>query len=254
MDFKTFINVSNKDKDIYDLQDYVLHHVKYTGLYQLQIIMDWMSFDNPDEDCFIRWVQNNYTNDCNFQQLCDNCIMVAEEHLYKVLGAGSQEVFFENPVYESLEDDALEGKISTWDREKINNGKTPIWAKSVKTNEPKPRKVAGSMDYAEQAMRKVTDPYRMKEPARESDWQKDNEDRKALNEMIAEKLSYFLSNDCDVTYSKNGVKVIKNDFSFNIESCGPYYKVFGINKNNVLDKKFLKSESLVDVAEFIEEC
>ena len=245
-----------RDKDIYDLQDYVLHHAKYKGIDQLQIIMDWLSFDNVDEDCFVRWVQNNYTFETDFQQLCDNCVMVAEEHLYKTLGSSgiySQEVFFTNPVYESLEDDALEGRISTWDRDKINKGIKPIWAKSIKTNEPRTKRVAGSMDYAEQAMRKVTDPYRRKEPYRESDWRKDNEDRKALNEMIAKKLSDFLKNNYEISYSKDCVRVHTNDFTFRIESWGPYYKVLRFNPNNVLDRKTFKSENLLDVAEFIEE-
>lgn len=82
------------DKDILDIQDYVLHHVRYQGLGQLQIIMDWLSFDNANEDCFMRWIQNNYNPDVDFRTICDNCILAAELHLNKKLNSDNQEIFY----------------------------------------------------------------------------------------------------------------------------------------------------------------
>ena len=238
---------NNRDKDIYDIQDYVLHHVKYKGIDQLQIIMDWMSFDNVNEDCFVRWIQNNYTEGCDIQELCENCILVVEEHLYKTLGAGTQEVFFED-----FEDDALEGRWSVWDSDRISKGQRPCWAKSVKTNEPGLRKPAGSSDHSETAMRKVTDPAGKKEPYRETQWRLDNKDREALNEMVSKKLSELLKGKYKITFNKDRVSVFTGKYDFRIESLTRNYKIMRFNPSNILDKKFETCESLMDVVEYIE--
>lgn len=235
---------NQRDKDIYDIQNYVLHNVKFNGIDQLQIIMDWMSFDNEKEDCFLRWIQNNYTEGCDIQELCNNCIMIAEEHLWKTLGAGTQEVFFEG-----FEDDALEGRWSVWDDDRIKKGQKPCWAKSVKTNEPSLRKPAGSSDYPEQAMRKVTG---QKEPYRELQWRLDNADRLALYEQIAKKLSELLQKNYKISFNKDRVSVIVGNYDFRIESMNKSYKVMRFNLNNILDKKFITCNSLMDVVDCIE--
>lgn len=96
------VETNQYEKDIYDIQDYVLHHAKYEGIYQMQIIIDWLSPDNANEDCFIRWIQTNYKPDCDFRDLCDKCIIAAEEHLNRIIGKGTQEVMFENPMYDNM--------------------------------------------------------------------------------------------------------------------------------------------------------
>jgi hypothetical protein len=152
-------------------------------------------------------------------------------------------------ILESAEDDAEEGILSVWDREKIKKGQTPSWAKSVTELKPKAKKVKGSSSWSERAMRGVVGE---REPQTESEWRLDNElnykANKKLADIIRSKIEgdYQITKDCVTLFADNGLR-------FEIYPGGWDYKVKKINPDKLSDRDFFEDEKLDKCIEWIEE-
>ena len=152
-------------------------------------------------------------------------------------------------ILESAEDDAEEGILSVWDREKIKKGQTPSWAKSVTELKPKAKKVKGSSSWSERAMRGVVGE---REPQTESEWRLDNELNYKANKKLADIISskiegdYQITKDCVTLFADNGLR-------FEIYPGGWDYKVKKINPDKLSDRDFFEDEKLDKCIEWIEE-
>lgn len=150
---------------------------------------------------------------------------------------------------ESVEDDAEEGILSVWDREKILKGQTPSWAKSVTELKPKAKKVKGSSSWSEKAMRSVVGE---REPQTESDWRLNNElnynANKKLADIIKSKIDgdYQITKDCITLFADNGLR-------FEIYPGGWVYKVKKINQDKLSDREIFEDEKLDKCIEWITE-
>lgn len=150
---------------------------------------------------------------------------------------------------EATEEDAEEGILSVWDREKILKGQTPSWAKSVTELKPKAKKVKGSSSWSERAMRSVVGE---REPQTESDWRLDNElnykANKKLADIIKSKIDgdYQITKDCITLFADNGLR-------FEIYPGGWVYKVKKINPDKLSDRDYFEDEKLDKCIEWIEE-
>lgn len=97
-------------------------------------------------------------------------------------------------IAEAEEPGYMHGDISAWDREKINKGQTPRWAKKVTEIGPRKKELRQSSSYSEIAMRSVNTPDgKAKKPYTESDWRRDKENATAMNQRIADAVADLLS-------------------------------------------------------------
>jgi hypothetical protein len=172
-------------------------------------------------------------------------IKPGEKKITKLTQPGFFKRLFKN---ESVEDDAEEGILSVWDREKIKKGQTPSWAKSVTELKPKAKKVKGSSSWSERAMRGVVGE---REPQTESEWRLDNElnykANKKLADIIRSKIEgdYQITKDCVTLFADNGLR-------FEIYPGGWDYKVKKINPDKLSDRDFFENEKLDKCIEWIE--
>lgn len=97
-------------------------------------------------------------------------------------------------IAEAEEPGYMHGDISAWDREKINKGQIPRWAKKVTDVGPRKKELRQSSSYSEIAMRSVNTPDgKAKKPYTESDWRRDKENATAMNQRIADAVADLLS-------------------------------------------------------------
>ena len=256
---------NKQDKDIYDIQDYVLHHAKYKGLAGMQMLMDWLSFDNPDANSFMGWIKTNYQPGCDVIELQDQAVLAADEYLSHCQNIPSQEVFYdEDIVYQDMmgeaseeyinraSEEAKKGNISVWDRAKIEKGQKPSWAKSVTVIGPRKHALRQSSTPSEVAMRSVNSVNgKLNKPYTENDWKNDKKAYTQMNldlaEKIAEKIECATQTDAD---DKNA-SIYTDKYTFRISTTGPRYFVLRFNPNSVLDRKTLRADNIKDIINFI---
>lgn len=255
-------SVQQQDKDIYDIQDYVLHHAKYKGLAGMQILMDWLSFDNPDASSFMGWIKTNYQPGCDILELQDKAVLVADEYISSCQNVPSQEVFYdsEDMFSEASEDyitkasqQAANGDMSTWDRDKINKGKKPSWVASIKDIGPRKKELKKSSSYSEIAMRKVTDDND-KKPYTSADWKEDKLQNIKSNEKILKALKVLIPVDLvSSSANENSITLNFGNYIFRIRSAGPRYNVTVINSESVMDRKSFVTKSLQELVDLIKQ-
>lgn len=255
---------NKQDKDIYDIQDYVLHHAKYKGLAGMQMLMDWLSFDNPDANSFMGWIKTNYQPGCDVLELQDQAVLAADEYLSHCQNIPSQEVFYdEDIVYQNMmgeaseeyitraSEEALKGNISTWDRAKINKGQKPSWVKSLTDIGPRKRPLRQSSSHSEIAMRRVTNPKEEK-PYTSADWKADKEANKIANTKILQALEVLVPVDLvSKSVTDNNITLNFGKYIFRITPRGPRYFVVRINVDSVMDRKSDTFKTVKDVADYI---
>jgi hypothetical protein len=129
-------------------------------------------------------------------------------------------------------------------------GQTPSWAKSVTDVKPKNKRVKGSSDWTEKAMRGVTNRF---EPQTEDEWRLDNEWRKSTNQQLADLLKKHI--DCDMKVDKECITIYPDDdeVRFEVYPGGFEFMVKKINVGNFRDREIFTDEKLKKCIEWIKE-
>ena len=154
-------------------------------------------------------------------------------------------------ILEDTEDGVLAHGPSNFDIGRMNQGKKPSWAKKITELEPRPARPKRSQDWTERAMDSVRG---IKKPYSESDWKKDMESQKKLNQEIANKLEKLITFDYrEIEADKNNVSIyVGENLVFRITSEGMSYLVKKHNISNVMDRKTYRAKSMKDLIEWIE--
>lgn len=152
---------------------------------------------------------------------------------------------------EAEEPGYMNGEFSYWDRRSMEQGRAPVWTKSMKNIGPRPKQLRQSSAPSEVAMRKVTNPNE-KKPYTSADWKMDKEARKESNQKIASELKPLLPSSVkEVTADSNEVSILCGKYVFRVEARGPRYRVLRFNPDSVLDRKSEICRSLEQVVDFI---
>ena len=154
-------------------------------------------------------------------------------------------------ILEDTEDDVLAHGPSHFDIGRINQGRKPSWAKKITELEPRPRRPRRSQDWTERAMDSVRG---VKKPYSESDWRKDMESQKKLNQEIANELKKRITFDYrEIEADKNEVSIyVGKNLVFRITGEGMSYFVKRSNISNVMDRKSYRAKNMKDLIEWIE--
>lgn len=154
-------------------------------------------------------------------------------------------------ILEDTEDDVLAHGPSHFDIGRINQGRKPSWAKKITEFEPRPLRPRRSQDWTERAMDSVRG---VKKPYSESDWRKDMESQKKLNQEIANELKKRITFDYrEIEADKNNVSIyVGKNLVFRITGEGMSYFVKRSNISNVMDRKSYRAKNMKDLIEWIE--
>lgn len=197
-------------------------------------------------DCFKKFV-TNYLNE-SFEeevQITINNDVDDFNEAYKLLKDNGY------IILEDTEDDVLAHGPSHFDIGRINQGRKPSWAKKITELEPRPKRPRRSQDWTERAMDSVRG---IKKPYSESDWRKDMELNKKLNQEIANELKKRITFDYrEIEADKNNVSIyVGKNLVFRITGEGMSYFVKRSNISNVMDRKSYRAKSMKDLIEWIE--
>lgn len=158
-------------------------------------------------------------------------------------------------MVEATEPEYMEHGPNAWDRARIESGRKPFWAKSMKEIGPRSR-MHGSSSATEVAMRRVTDPEGLKEPTKASTVIDANKGSEMMNQRIADEIKRFLDDYDSVEANKEYVSVFKTADDgqldeFRIIPHGASYGIKFVGHKSVFDRDFAKAENLHDVADYI---
>lgn len=154
-------------------------------------------------------------------------------------------------ILEDTENDVLAHGPSHFDIGRINQGRKPSWAKKITELESRPKRPRRSQDWTERAMDSVRG---IKKPYSESDWRKDMELNKKLNQEIANELKKRITFDYrEIEADKNNVSIyVGKNLVFRITGEGMSYFVKRSNISNVMDRKTYRAKNMKDLIEWIE--
>lgn len=153
-------------------------------------------------------------------------------------------------IVEDTIDDVIEHGLSPYDKAKIDRGQKPSWVAKVTEIGPRPKRLKGSTDWTERAMRAVRGE---KEPYSESDWRRVSELRVKSNEKLAERLKKA-GLEWDKEYiSKDMLSIFIGNYEFRIFDEGLNYLVMRRVLDNMLDKKTVRLNSLREIVNYIKE-
>ena len=162
-----------------------------------------------------------------------------------------------NCIVEAEEPGYMRGEFNHWDRRRMEQGRPPIWAKSMKDIPARKKELRQSSSHAEMAMRSVnTEDGKCKMPYSESDWRRDMENAKAMNGRIAETLEGMVNKAEEIEANKDYVSVFtKADDGqldeFRVYPAGPAYMIKFVGHRSVFDRDTQRCKTLADVAKYI---
>ena len=155
---------------------------------------------------------------------------------------------------EAEEPGYMRGELSYWDRRRMEQGRPPIWAKSMKNIPARKKELRQSSSYSEIAMRSVnTEDGKVKMPYSESDWRRDKQAAIEMNNRIGEELKKFLTVDYDhISADQNEVSVVVGkNYVFRVKPHGPGYYCLRFAANSIFDRESTRAKSLKEIGDWI---